>query len=140
MKKVNLIFASLIVIAIVGFFIFSGMTKSFEDNVPKELLSEVTSVEILRTFDNKEVVIEDKYGIDEVMSSFSNARLKESKIHKIESTDSYWITIRANNERKFGITVYDEEYLIVYDYESSEVHNYQIKDGFSITTIEKIFE
>ncbi|MFS0862033.1 hypothetical protein [Fredinandcohnia sp. 179-A 10B2 NHS] len=58
----------------------------------------------------------------------------------INFDESYWLTLRTNGERKLGITVYDENYLMIFDYSTSNQTSYQIISGFDSSNIEQYFD
>lgn len=135
MKKI--VIAILVTTVILGVFYFKrGM--NFNEAVPDS--PEITSIEIIRTSDNQDVVLEGGNDVRDLMNQLSETELREKSIGSIDFEESYWITIRADNNRKFGLTIYDEKYMLIYDYESSKQNSYQIISGFESFSIEKYFD
>ncbi|MEH7236847.1 hypothetical protein [Bacillus sp. JJ1562] len=133
-----------IIIAIIGIAIILGVlyvksgSTSF-DNVVSGTPT-ITSIEIIRGSDDKEVVIDDKNKVTNLMNGFSMTELKEKSMGSIEFDESYWITLRADGKRKFGLTIYDEKYILVFEYESSKQNSYRIIRGFDSSSIEQYFQ
>jgi hypothetical protein len=133
-------FLSIMIIFVVMFMINSRIT-TFNQAVPD--MSEITSIEILKTSTDKSVVLEKESDVTILIQSWSEMELKADKMGSLDFEESYWITLKANDERKYGLTVYDDKYLLVYDFskrtKKDSSRSYQIISGADLDDIEQYF-
>lgn len=149
MKKRNYIVAGIVIIIIVGLGIFYMSTKSttFKEAVLDQFdVKEVSSIEIIKSGENEKVVtVTDSSEIEKILNTFSQTKLRESSLSNINYADSYWMTIKTNNKnRKFGITLYDKDYINIYEYSAAIQKNttksYKITNDFDPIVIRDLFK
>ncbi|MDF0729015.1 DUF5301 domain-containing protein [Cytobacillus sp. S13-E01] len=141
MKKSLLAFASIIIVFL-GIFYFYNVNKTTSlDNVLSDIdVSDITSIEIIKSSDNKEKILQNKNEINNFIQIFSQVEFKERSLKKLKFDESYWITIRENEERSVGMTIYDENYMLVYIYKPTSQNSFEILNGRSLTDIENYFK
>ncbi|RFB14762.1 hypothetical protein DZB84_15065 [Bacillus sp. HNG] len=133
----KIIIGILVIVIFLGVFYVKRSTN-FNEAVSNPF--EITFVEIIRSSDNKEVVIEDGSEVLNLMNQLSETELTEKAMGSIDFDESYWIILQADNKREFGSTIYAENYMLIYEYEWSKQNSYQIISGFDSTNIEPFFE
>ncbi len=138
MKRIVGITITSIIVIIGAFYLLkSKSSTTFNEFVHT---AEITSIDIIRSSDDKEVVIENGNDIKELLKHFSEAELMEDEMGSIDFNESYWITLRSNNVRKLGMTVYDDKYLLIFDYNKNNSTGYQIISVFDSSNIEQYFD
>ncbi|MBP2242980.1 hypothetical protein J2Z40_003562 [Cytobacillus eiseniae] len=127
------------IILILGAFylINSRSSTTFNEIVPDT--AKITSIEIIKSSTDIEAVIENGNDIKELLKSLSEAELKGAKMGSIHFNESYWITLSTNEKRQVGITVYDDKYLLIFDYNENKQTTYQIINGLDSSYIEQFF-
>ncbi|MGD6842482.1 DUF5301 domain-containing protein [Bacillus infantis] len=141
MKKFML-FGFLSIMMILGvIYIINSRNTTFNQAVPD--MSEITSIEIIKSSTDKEVVLENKNDVKSLIQSWSEMKLKADKMGSLNFEESYWITLKANDARKYGLTIYDDQYLLVYDFskrnEKGSSRSYHLMNGFDLGDIEQYF-
>ncbi|MGD6875086.1 DUF5301 domain-containing protein [Bacillus infantis] len=141
MKKFMLFgFISIMIILGVMYMINSRST-TFNQAVPD--MSEVSSIQIIKSSTNKEVILEKESDVKSLIQSWSEMELKADEMGSLDFKESYWITLKANDEREYGLTVYDDKYLLVYDFskrtKKDSSRSYQIISGADLDDIEQYF-
>ncbi|MBD8068804.1 DUF5301 domain-containing protein [Bacillus sp. PS06] len=139
MKKIVGITITTIIVIIGAFYLLNSRSNTTFNEVVLEM-PEITSIEIIKSSAEKEVFIENENVITQLLKHFSEAELKEDEVGSINFDESYWLTLRTNGERKLGITVYDENYLMIFDYSTSNQTSYRIISGFDSSKIEQYFD
>lgn len=125
MKRRIYALAVIVLIVIAGVIIFEVSKSTTFDKIVLERLNgnEISSITLLRTLDDnreEEISITDPNGIKKVVHYFSQMKLKEKKSRpSVDYTEQYRIIIRTDEKRRFGITLYDNNYLSVYDYNAT---------------------
>lgn len=129
MKRRGKYFITILVIIIVAalgmMYIFSKNTTFQEVVLDKLNLNEISSIEIIKSdrTNEKEITVTDPSQIIKIMDAFSQMKLKESTISNINYITSYWITLKSNENRNFGITLYDNNYIFIYEYNAVSQNN-----------------
>ncbi|HWO97236.1 MAG TPA: DUF5301 domain-containing protein [Bacillus sp. (in: firmicutes)] len=134
-KKILGISITSVIVILGSFYLYTSRNGTTFNEIVLDT-TEVTSVEIVRSSDDKKVVLKDENDINFFIKSLSEAELKENKI-KEDFDESYWLVLRTNGERKIGMTIYDEKFLLLYDYETNKQTSYQIVRGFHSSNIAK---
>jgi hypothetical protein len=140
--KKFMLFGFLSIIMILGvIYIINSRSSTFNQAVPD--MSEITSIEIIKTSIDKKIILEKENDVKNLILSWSEMELKANKMGSLDFEESYWITLKANDTRKYGLTVYDEKYLLIYDYSKrtrkDSSRSYQIISGFDLGDTEQYF-
>ena len=136
-KIIGIAFISIIVVLGALYLFNSKSNTTFNDFVLDT--GEITSIEIIKTSTDKEIVIENGNDVKGILEHFYEAELKENEMGSIDFNESYWMTLKSNGARKLGMTVYDEKYLLIFDYNQNKQTSYQIISDFNAYNIEKYF-
>ncbi len=140
-KQIKLIMFFVFLIIILGSIYIFKTNNSFKNTVLENIrITDVTIIEIIRSADNKEIVITDRNQIDKIMSNFLVANLKKSKILDQNFNESYWIKIRVNKKLKLGLRLDDKNYISVFDYDKGNIGDFKINGNFEKEIIENLFE
>lgn len=119
----------------------NSRSTTFNQAVPD--MSEVSSIQIIKSSTNKEVILEKESDVKSLIQSWSEMELKADEMGSLDFKESYWITLKANDEREYGLTVYDDKYLLVYDFskrtKKDSSRSYQIISGADLDDIEQYF-
>lgn len=149
MKKRYKIVAAIFLAIVVGLVIIDMSTKNttFKEVVLDHLnVIEVSSIEIIRstdTINEDKITVTDPSQIESIMNAFSQTKLKEASFLNINYTGSYWITLKTNKNRKFGITLYDKVYVTIIEYNNSTKNatkSYKITNEFDPIVIRGLFK
>ena len=105
---------------------------------------EVSSIEIIRssnTINEDKITVTDPSQIELIMNAFSQTKLREASLSNINYTEKYWITIKTNKIRKFGITLYDKDYVDIFEDNSKKKYpkSYKITNEFDPIVIQGLF-
>ncbi|MNB91249.1 hypothetical protein D3C75_383240 [compost metagenome] len=143
-----LITGVVLIILLSGFGLFTYFNEfvTFDEAIGKSLDSKsVSSVEIIRRNPTGEKIVNltDPAQIQQVLEVFSDLKLKKSSLSEVRFDDSYWITLKGNNQRRtVGITLYDDLYLDLYNYGSSSPKNvhtsYLIASDVDLNELDKL--
>ncbi|MGD6903341.1 DUF5301 domain-containing protein [Bacillus infantis] len=140
MKKFMVLGFLSILIILGAIYMINTRSTTFNQAVPD--MSEITAIEIIKSSTDKEVVLE-KNDVKKLVQSWSEMELKADKMGPLDFEESYWITLKDNDERKYGLTVYDDKYLLVYDFskriKKDSSRSYQIISGADLDDIEQYF-
>ncbi|WP_045574559.1 hypothetical protein [Desulfosporosinus sp. I2] len=148
MKKRYKIVAAIIFAIVVGLVIIYMSTKNttFKEVVLDHLnVMEVSSIEIIRKTDainENRITVTDPSQIELIMNAFSRTKMREASFSNINYTESYWITLKTNENRKFGITLYDNDYVNIFEYNSKKntTKSYKITNEFDPIVIRGLFK
>jgi Domain of unknown function (DUF5300) len=138
--KKFMLFGFLSIMIILGvMYMINSRSTTFNQAVPD--ISEITSIEIIKTSIDKEVILEKEKDVKRLIQSWSEMELKADEIGSLDFEESYWITLKANDARKYGLTIYDDQYLLIYDFskrtEKDSSRSYQIISGADLDDIEQ---
>ncbi|MGD6855952.1 DUF5301 domain-containing protein [Bacillus infantis] len=140
MKKFMVLGFLSILIILGAIYMINTRSTTFNQAVPD--MSEITAIEIIKSSTDKEVVLE-KNDVKKLVQSWSDMELKADGMGSLDFEESYWITLRAKDTRKYGLTVYDDKYLLVYDFskrtKKDSSRSYQIISGADLDDIEQYF-
>lgn len=150
MKKRNKYIVSVIVLIVIvslGVMYMSTKTTTFKKVVLERInSSDISSIEIIKSSDattENNKTLTDPYEIEKIMNAFSPVKLRESNVSNISFTESYWITVKTNENRIFGITLYDKNYVIIFEYDTpsriNTTKSYKITNDFNPRVIEELF-
>lgn len=140
---------AVIILAIVVGLVINNYTKNttFKEAVLDHMnVKEISSIEIVRASDainEDKITITDSSQIELIMNAFSQTKLRESISPNIKYTEVYWITLKINKIRKFGIILYGKDYVVINDanpYEKYKVHSYRITNEFDSIVIQGLFK
>ncbi|MFD2046541.1 hypothetical protein ACFSTA_19980 [Ornithinibacillus salinisoli] len=132
MKKV-IIISLILIIGIIGIIFMYPKKKLFEEAILLNV-EEITSIEIAHN--DTEVTISDPDEIEKIMDNFSELELKETNsLDGFEKT--YWITIKENNSKAYGLTVHDNKQLHTFSYEDNQQQEFTIinKKDFDLSKL-----
>jgi ABC-type uncharacterized transport system substrate-binding protein len=144
LKKITIIGILSIIIILCAIYLINARSTTFKEEVPD--VAEITSVEIIKTSVDKETVLENGNDVKELLEHWSELELKTDKMGALDFDfdESYWITLKANDIRKYGLTVYDESYFLIYDYskrsKKDSSRSYKIISGLNLEDIEQYFQ
>ena len=110
-------------------------------------VDEITSIESIKSGDDKKtdeevITVEGSEEIKRILDYFSNIELKDISSVPNNYTESYQIILRTKEGRRFGIELYDENYLSIYDYKATAKGNslFKITNHIDPGSIQKLLE
>ncbi|MGN7360397.1 DUF5301 domain-containing protein [Paenibacillus sp. SAF-054] len=118
--------AAVMIIAMVGLVTFHSYSKNttFKGLVLTKInTDQISSVEVLKSSTDEKKTLTDKSEINQIINSLSVITLRAGSYTAIDTAEPYYMTIRINNQRRFGLLLYDEDVLKVYDYQSNGKKN-----------------
>ncbi len=143
MKKIVGSILVMSILLIVGFLLLSNnettlKEEDFGDGIDR---SRVNEIEIIRSSDDKKIIIKEAQA-EELFTEFLNAELKEEKNVDGALTETYWITIREDGKRALGIRIDNRLVLTPYDYNGNKKNSeeYVVEDDSILESIEQLFE
>lgn len=143
MKKIFSLALGLVVLLIlIWLFFIKGGETTLQEEFGKEIDSlKVNEIEVVRGSDEKTVEFKDGQ-TEKILDMLLNAELKEAKTSDGEATESYWISIRENDERTLGIRIDNSLVLTPHSYKGSKKKSgdYLLKDDSVLNFIESLFE
>ncbi|KTD87668.1 hypothetical protein UQ64_12775 [Paenibacillus etheri] len=104
--------------------------------------TEITSIEILKSSNDKQIKVDDPKEIEKIIHEFSDVKLRRSNASD-KPTETYWISIFVNKGLRFGMNLTDTNFLYITDLASKNKYssgNFKITsefDGESITSLFK---
>jgi len=148
MKKRNKIVAAIILVVVVGLVVVytSSINTTFSEEVTDHFnLKDVSSIEIIKTTSSTNedtVTVTDPKQMELIMNTFSMTKLRKDPVENSNYTDSYWITIKNNGTRQFGLTLYGHNYLEIYNNNATKnaLKSYKIKNELDLTLIQSLFK
>ena len=143
MKKNRKWFLLLLIPLLVVIYIISLNTSFKRVALDDMKIGDVTSIDIVKTSNNEEITIEDANQIEQIMKNFSDAKLRKYSIleqfDERNFNEAYWITIKVNGERKFGIRLDNDNYLSIHDYSNNKNTNFKITNNLNLG-LENLFK
>ncbi|MFL0364569.1 hypothetical protein ACH0BF_16315 [Pseudobacillus sp. 179-B 2D1 NHS] len=132
----------LIVLLGLYFLINSGRSTSIQELFTDEGInrSEITSIDTVKSSTDEKVSITEPKQINKIVTEISKLQLKEENFTEAENSQSYWVTIKANNERRLGMTFFDQDFLSIYNFKDKKQYNYKITDNSNINAIKDLFK
>lgn len=95
-------------------------------------VNDVSSIQVIShlydSAEEEEILITNEAQIAEILNYFSQFELNASKLSNITYIESYWVTIKMKEKLAYGLTLYDNEYLSIYEYDARRVSSYSIKN------------
>ncbi|UYO06685.1 ATP-dependent metallopeptidase FtsH/Yme1/Tma family protein [Paenibacillus sp. PSB04] len=148
MKRLIYLAAAVLIVIGLGIFYFSPKNFTFKEAVLDKLdTNNVASIEIIKRDQQGEHTknVTNSEEIHEILNSLSAANLKKSGPSDIQFTESYWITVKTNDEgRAYGITLYDSDYMHTFEYDAAAPKNasrsYKITNDFDAAAIRNVFK
>ncbi|WP_054024019.1 hypothetical protein [Bacillus sp. FJAT-28004] len=144
MKKRNKIVVLIMVIGLVVVYMYSRNSTFSEEVTNHFNVKDVSSIEIIKTSTSNEetITVTDPKQIELIMNAFSTTKLRKDRILNINHTESYWITIKNNGTRRFGLTLYDDEYLEIYNNNATKnaLKSFKITNELNLTIIQDLFK
>ncbi|WP_340003734.1 hypothetical protein MHH52_17050 [Paenibacillus sp. FSL K6-0276] len=137
--KFILALSIVLVIAIIAIIYIPRMKTSVEnvlfDHIDKK---EITEIRISKSPDYQDVIVKDKKVIDELISSFSEIKIRKSRINKFE--EAYWIIIRIGNGKSYLINLYDNNSIAIYnpDKTKNKLNTYKIISEYDLDPIRQL--
>ncbi|PRR96873.1 hypothetical protein C6W20_14660 [Bacillus sp. NMCN6] len=128
MKKWMIGLVVMILLGIGLYFMINAKTYSFDDVVLIDP-NKVTSIQI--EDDHERAVLVKKEEIQKLLKELSDVKLKKTNEAKKASKDSYWIRVYENKKETYGLTFYDQAFLMTYDFskKKDQTSEYQIVDA-----------
>ncbi|MGG1636656.1 hypothetical protein [Paenibacillus sp. NRS-1760] len=147
MKKRYMFVPALFLFVIAGVVVFTISSKqtTFNKVISDQLnLNQISTIEILKSIDDpleEKIVVTDLAQIERIMNVFSNTKLIKEHFSTININETYWITIKTNENRQFGLTLYDYHYLNVFNYNASKdaANSYKITNELDASVIRDLF-
>lgn len=143
MKQRYKVVVAMIVIMVIGLVIIESTKNiTFKEVVLNNLnVTEVSSIEIIRSNNAIEdkITVTDPSKIELIMNAFSQLKLRAVSHSSVNFSESYWITIKTSRARQFGMTLYDKDYLNIYDYNSKKTKSYKITNEHDLIFIRGLF-
>ncbi|WP_345806854.1 DUF5301 domain-containing protein [Bacillus pumilus] len=120
-----------VVVVLIGigiYFMINAKTYSFDDVVSIDQ-NKVTSIQI--EHDHKRVVLDKKEDIQKLLKELSDVTLKKANEATKATKESYWIRVYENKKETYGLTFYDQAFLMTYDFskKKDQTSEYQIVDA-----------
>ncbi|AWE07629.1 hypothetical protein DCE79_09645 [Lysinibacillus sp. 2017] len=114
------------------------MREEFPDVIRAENVSEIN---VIRGSDDKEVTIIEENPKENLLAALLDTDVKKAKGSNKDDSESYWITIKNENEREFGFRIDNELNVTPYEYGGSKKNsdNYLFSDGKVLKIIESLF-
>lgn len=123
LKKVLL--SSIILISVIFgiIYLFLLKTSTFEKivSVDKEKIS---SIKIKKN--SEEINLTNKNEIAKIWDEFSKMKLRKENQSTKGVNESYWISIFENNDQTYGLTFYNSDFLIIYNFDTRKSTQYKI--------------
>lgn len=141
MKKSYIIIAAVLLIIILDLSInnFSKNT-TFKKETYQVNLSGINSIEIIKTgVDENKITVTEPNKIESIINTFLQTNLKEGERPQ-SYNESYWIILKANDERKLGINLYDKNFLHLFNENESSLKYYKITNNFDLSAISSLFQ
>ncbi|MGZ7445032.1 hypothetical protein [Paenibacillus sp. TH7-28] len=144
-KYTLLLIVVLFAVGIMWVFNSIPQNTSFNDLVLNHIkVSEITSIDILkfsRESSNveEEIKVEDD-NIDKIISDFSTIKLRKVSSVDVNPYRTYQLSIRTNQDNRFKIYLYEEDYMEIYDAKKRELGSYKIISDYNIETIQLYFK
>lgn len=144
-NKGLLLIISVFIIAIVGLLYFFKLNDhtSFENIVLNDK-EEITQIDIIRSSDNAVETIENANEIEQVLTILSDIRkIKETDDDYPNINELYWITIKENGQRQYGVTLMlgkEDDFVSIFNYNDGDSSNYKILESNKLKLIDKFFE
>lgn len=141
MKKSHIIILTVLLIIILGLKINSfSKNTTFKKETYQVNLSGINSIEIIKTgVDEKTIIVTEPNKIESIINAFLQTNLKEGESPQ-NYDEAYWITLKANGERKLGINLYDRFFLYLYNEDDSTLKYYKITNDFDLSAISSLFQ
>lgn len=142
MKKRYITIAILCLTVILVFVYLSTRNTTFNEAVLDELnISEISSLEIIKSIgtQEEEISVVDSNEIKSLMSMFSQIKLKHKQFPNGNYSETYWITIKGKGNRLYGMTLYDKDYIQIYNYQSNISDEYKIIGDLNLSVIQEMF-
>ncbi|MDU0329861.1 hypothetical protein RW092_06525 [Paenibacillus sp. 3LSP] len=144
-KYTLLLIVVLFAVGIMWVFNSIPQNTSFNDLVINHIkVSEITSIDILkfsRESSNveEEIKVEDD-SIDKIISDFSTIKLRKVSSVDVNPYRTYQLSIRTNQDNRFKINLYEEDYMEIYDAKKKELGSYKIISDYNVETIQTLFQ
>jgi len=103
-------------------------------------LEEIHEIEIIRSSDEKTVIITDAAEIDQIMQPFKDLPLKKVWFSNSDSNEAYWLTLSINDNREIGLRLDDDQHLFVYLYEENYMKDYKLTKDIDMTFFKQLFQ
>jgi len=144
-KRNTYILAFLLVAIVIVLAIMNNQrnTTTFKEAVLDQLnLAEISSVDVIKSIDSseEEISVTTPEKIQFIVNVLSEVKLRKADYSNSQQTESYWITIKTNNERKFGLTLYSDHIIIFsYDLVGKKSVSYKILNHVDLEAINELF-
>jgi hypothetical protein len=105
-------------------------------------VSEITSIEILKSSNYEQVKVEDPKEIEKIIHEFSDVKLRRSN-DADKSTETYLIRIIVNRSMWYGMSLTDTNFLYFTDSASKSKYrsgNFKITSDFDGESITSLFK
>jgi hypothetical protein len=117
--------------------------NSFKNLVLDEInASEITSIDILKSSNNENVVVKDKREIGKIIDGFADMKLRRSSADG-NYKESYWISIYVSNGLKFGMRLTDDKIISITNLHKKNKYssgNFKITSVFDVSSIAGLFK
>lgn len=128
-----------LVIAIIAYFYIPRMKTSVEnvlfDHIDK---NEINEIRISKSPDYQDFIVKDKEVISELISGFSEIKIRKSRINKYE--EAYWIYISTDTGKSYLINLYDNKYISIFNLDKTKnnLNAYKIISEYDLELIRKL--
>ena len=133
---------AVIILVVFTIWIFKVKETTLGEEFPDAIRVEnVSEISVIRGSDDKEVVVIEESAKENLLSALLDTEVKESKGNDKDGSEVYWITIKNEKEREFGLRVDDELNVVPYDYSRNEKNSnhYLFSDDKVLKKIESLF-
>lgn len=144
-KYTLLLIVVLFAVGIMWVFNSIPQNTSFNDLVLNHIkVSEITSIDILkfsRESSNveEEIKVEDD-NIGKIISDFSTIKLRKVSSVDVNPYRTYQLSIRTNQDNRFKINLYEEDYMEIYNAKKKELGSYKIISDYNVETIQTLLQ
>jgi hypothetical protein len=128
-----------LVVAIIAIIYIPRMKTSVEKVLFDHIdIKEISEIRISRSPDYQDFIVKDKKVIDELISGFSEIKIRKSRINKFE--EAYWIIIRIDDGKSYLINLYDNNSIAIFnpDKTKNKLNTYKIISEYDLEPIRQL--
>ncbi|WP_339314809.1 hypothetical protein [Paenibacillus sp. FSL R10-2734] len=125
---------------------FTGLKNRMYPNTTftKEVIEKIGNKEVtsmlLIQYTGNTLVLKNKEDTDQILDSLAPLKLKRVKKLPDTSIETYYIILRNQGEKKFGISLYDTKHMVITNYKNSSTERYKITNDIDLDKIKKYLE
>ncbi|MGG4215671.1 DUF5301 domain-containing protein [Paenibacillus sp. FSL L8-0638] len=138
--------AIILIAAIIGMVYIVNLDTSFRKVVLDRMdTAKINTILISKSPDYTDQLVKDKNEIQSILNALAEMKLRKSSVLDKGLNSVYMLSIfvdRENERDLFGITLYDQNYIEIYDETKTKnkVTSYKITSDYDIEPIRKLFK